>query len=78
MIAKAGINGYGEQHWTLHVPKEHCAPGLEVGVVATSKGLVVGDGIISWEDIDNAREKALSHSDKAKSATVSRKVSRHD
>ena len=74
MSAKSGVNGYGEQHWTLHVPAEHCAPGLEVGVVATAKGLVVGDGVISWADIELARENALSHSDKAKSVTVSRKV----
>ena len=75
MIVISGVNGYGEQHWTLHIPDEHCAPGLEVGVVATAKGLVVGDGVISWADIDSAREKALGHSDKSKSVTISRKVS---
>jgi hypothetical protein len=74
MIAKSGVNGYGEQHWTLHVPEEHCAGGLEVGVVATAKGLVVGDGVISWDELDAGRQMACTHSDNGKSVTISRKV----
>jgi hypothetical protein len=74
MITRSGVNGYGEHHWTLHVPEERCVVGLEVGVIATAKGLVVGDGVISWDELDVGRQMACTHSDKSKSVTISRKV----
>lgn len=36
--------------WTLHVPKEHCEPGLEINISETDKGLKIGDGTIPWSE----------------------------
>jgi len=58
VITEEGINGSGQTHWKLHVPEEHCAPGLEVGILATERGLMIGGELISWGDIEKARTEA--------------------
>lgn len=58
MITKEGVNTTGETHWKLHVPDEHCAPGLEVGILATESGLKIGGELINWGEIEKARKKA--------------------
>lgn len=58
MLKKEGFDGMDRQHWKLLVPDEHCAPGLEVGVVACETGLQIGGEIISWGDLEKAKRKA--------------------
>lgn len=57
MIKQAGVNGYNETHWTLHVPDEHCQPGLEVGIICVEKGIRIGGDLIPWGQIDEARSR---------------------
>jgi hypothetical protein len=56
MLIEWGLNGYGETHWATEIPAEHCSPGLEVGIIAKQKGIQVGNDLITWEEIDKARE----------------------
>lgn len=58
MITEEGINGSGETHWKLHVPEEHCVPGLEVGIYATERDLKIGGELINWGEIEKARKEA--------------------
>lgn len=44
-----------QQHWWLHVPDEHCLPGLEVEIVATDEGLKIGGELIEWSDLAKAK-----------------------
>ena len=55
MITEEGRNSKDETHWKLHVPDEHCAPGLEVGIVATEQGLRIGGELLTWIDIETAK-----------------------
>lgn len=59
MLTREGPNGQGQTFWKLHVPDEHCAPGLEVGVIATADGLMVGGDVIPWNEIEVAKLRAL-------------------
>ena len=61
MLKKGGKNGYDWQSWKLTVPDEHCAPGLEIGVVADADGLSIGDGTITWEELDKAKKAAQAY-----------------
>lgn len=58
MLKKGGFDGKDRQHWTLHVPDEHCSPGLEVGIVAGENGLEIGGELINWGEIETARREA--------------------
>lgn len=58
MITKEGFNSRNEHYWKLHVPDEHCAPGLEVGIVATDSGLVIGGNRITWGELEIAKREA--------------------
>jgi hypothetical protein len=48
------------QFWTLHVPEEHCNPGLEVTIMTTQNGLVIGGGIITWEELETAKRAIIN------------------
>jgi hypothetical protein len=61
MLIKGGKNGYDNQSWKLTVPDEHCTPGLEVGVVADAGGLSIGDGRITWEELEKAKKAAQAY-----------------
>jgi len=52
-IIKSGIES--RPSWTLHVPEEHCTPGLEVGIFPSKDGILIGGETISWEEIEHAR-----------------------
>jgi hypothetical protein len=58
-LTKEGVNGYGEQHWRLRVPPEYCVPGLEVGIVATLDGLHIGDELITWTKLEQAKQRVI-------------------
>lgn len=51
-------NNAGETIWTLLVPEEHCASGLEINTIATESGIRIGDQLISWGDLEKARKEA--------------------
>lgn len=56
MITREGVNKLNQTEWKLHVPDEHCLPGLEVGIFATQEGLMIGGNVITWEELNLARE----------------------
>ena len=58
MLKKSETDSNNQQHWTLYVPDEHCITGLEVSVVATVPGLLIGGQIIGWGDLEQARKCA--------------------
>lgn len=60
MITSEGINNAGQTHWKLHVPDEHCMPGLEVGIFATANGLMIGGELLPWHELYAAKLKALN------------------
>ncbi len=57
-LRKDGRDGMGFQHWTLFVPDEHCAPGLEVRVIVGAGGISIGGETIKWHELDTARMQA--------------------
>lgn len=57
MLTKEGVNNYGHQFWILEVPEEHCNPGLEITIHTTPKGINIGDGVITWDELDSARKE---------------------
>jgi hypothetical protein len=59
MLTNEGTNSQGQTHWKLHVPDEHCALGLEVGIFATANGLMVGGNLLPWNEVYVAQQKAL-------------------
>ena len=63
MITKEGFNANKEHIWKLHVPDEFCAPGLEVGIYATSTGLLIAGNLISCGELEIAKREAqkISH-----------------
>ena len=58
MITKEGVSRKNEHVWTLHVPDEFCTPGLEVGIYATTVGLMIGGNLISWGELEIAKIEA--------------------
>ena len=61
MLKRNGENGIGHSFWTLHVPEEHCKAGLEVSVLTNELGVCIGGQLITWQDLDAAKEKATAH-----------------
>ena len=61
MLIKDGTNSKNEQYWKLCVPNEHCTSGLEVGIVATENGLEIGGELISWNELEKAKNNAQKH-----------------
>ncbi|MCP5007439.1 MAG: hypothetical protein GY941_26405 [Planctomycetes bacterium] len=57
MLTKEETNDYGHQFWKLEVPEEHCEPGLEITIHTTSQGLSIGDGVISWDELESAKKE---------------------
>lgn len=58
MITKEGFNSKGQTNWMLHVPEEHCKPGLKVSIFSNAKGLVIGGSVITWSELEVAKEIA--------------------
>lgn len=55
MLEKRGTNDAGWQFWRIAVPVEHAPGGLEIGIHTDHHGLAIGDGHITWDEIDEAR-----------------------
>lgn len=58
MLKRDGINGNNETHLTLHVPEEHCMPGLEVKVQIRGDGIAIGGELIEWGEVEIAKLRA--------------------
>lgn len=56
MITREGVNKYDQTEWKLHVPDEQCFPGLEVGIFAIHSGLMIGGNLITWEELEAAKQ----------------------
>jgi len=56
MLKWNGMNSIGETFWTLIIPGKHIIEGLEIAVVVCDDGLHIGDGVISWGELEHARE----------------------
>ena len=58
MITKEGFNNQNEHIWKLYVPDDFCVSGLEVGIYATTDGLMIGGDLISWGELEVAKREA--------------------
>jgi len=58
-LTKGGTNGAGWQFWKVLIPEELATGGLEVSLNTDKDGLNVGGGVITWDELDEAR-KALT------------------
>lgn len=57
MLRTDGTNTAGWTFWKLTIPDEAPKAGLEVGVHTDVHGLCIGDGHITWDDLDAARAR---------------------
>lgn len=49
-------NHYGETFWRTTIPEEFTVGTVEMNIRATKEGIEVGNGVIPWREIDDARE----------------------
>jgi len=64
-IKNMGIGGLGNTFWKLMLTRKTMGTSgdLEVGIKADETGLEIGDGVITWEELEQARKELRGDQD---------------